>query len=358
MCATRVFDGMRGDDELVGDLDVRPPAPAIAAYVPRGAAQQLGLRADDRGMRLVAAALFAALAVSSQAFAATTPAELRKAPVRNQSVLFAHDADRGTFTAIPGRRGQYWLRLEGVSPRAIFFENRPGLNSGEVSVTRMLAGFFDKPGVDVPNAAVNVIAPDGRQRLMAVKLLSASYDRQRATVRYRVRALRNVTTPLPPSRRSTDARLPGSFGDASVFIDTFWNRCTSGITNSTAENMNYAGSTIGSHDSWGNDYLQGANRPALQTIVPAQPGSAWSTDFWGDTSGFARGCSVEVRYSLAQSGAIVTVSVASPYTGSNEYSCTVSDPRYTCTLNTSSQWTPSSFSGADVAAFYTVRLAQ
>jgi hypothetical protein len=308
-------------------------------------------------MKRVAVLLFAALAVCSQAFAATTPEELRKAPVRNQSILFAHDADRGTFTPIPGRRGEYSLRLHGVSPRAIFFENRPGRDSGEVSVTRMLAGFFDKPGVEVPNAAVNVVGPDGRQRLMAVKLLAARYDRRRATVRYRVRALHRVTTPVP-GQPSPDGRLPRSFGDASVFIDTFWNRCTAGVTNGTGENMNYAGSTIGSHDSWGNDYFQGANRPTLQTIVPAQPGSAWSTDFWGDTSGFARGCSVEVRYALASSGAIVTIDVASPYTGANEYSCTVTDPRYSCTLNQDSQWTPSSFSGSDVAAFYTVGLSK
>jgi hypothetical protein len=320
--------------------------------------QTLGFCADYEGMKRIAVAVLAALTVSSQAFAATAPApaEVRSAAAGNQSVLFAHDADRGTFNAIAGRRGEYWLRLQGVSPRAIFFENRPGVNSGEVSVTRMLAGFFDKPGVDVPNAAVNVIGPDGRQRLMAIKLLSAKYDRRSATVRYRVRALRSVTS-RTPGRRSTNDRLPRSFGDASVFIDTFWNRCTSGVTNNTAENMNYAGSTIGSHDSWGNDYLQGANRPTLQTIVPAQPGSAWSTDFWGTTSGFARGCSVEVRYSL-ESGAIVTIDVASPYTGSNTYSCTVSDPKYTCELNPSSQWVPSSYSGADVAAFYTVRLSQ
>jgi hypothetical protein len=305
-------------------------------------------------MKRLAVFLFAALTISSQAFAATTPpAELRKAPVRNQSVLFAHDADRGTFQAIPGRKGQYWLRLEGVSPKAVFFENRPGLDSGTVSVAHMLAGFFDKPGVDVPNAAVNVIGPDGRQRLMAVKLLTASYDRRRATVRYRVRALRNVTTPVP-GQPSASAKLPSSFRDASVFVDTFWNRCTSGITNNTSESMSLAGTSIGSHDSWGNDYLQGANRPSQQTLVPLQPGSAWSTDFWGDTSGFARGCSIEVDYTLA-SGAFVQVSVASPYTGSNAYSCTVSDPKYACVLNQSSQWAPSSYSGSDVAAYFTLQ---
>jgi hypothetical protein len=296
-------------------------------------------------MRLLAVLAFLALTMCSQAFAASPGTELRGAASGNQSVLFAHDADRGTLDAIPGRRGQYWLRLHGVAPRAIFFENRPGVNSGKVSATRMLAGFFDKPGVDVPNAAVNVVGAGNRQHLMAVKLLTASYDRKRATVRYRVRALRGAT------------RLPRSFGDTSVFIDTFWNRCTAGVTNNTAENMNYAGSTIGSHDSWGNDYLQGANRPTLQTIVPAQPGNAWSTDFWGDTSGFARGCSIEVRYLLMSTGAIVTIDVASPYTGANMYSCTVTDPRYTCTLNESMQWFPASYSGADVAAFFTVRRA-
>jgi hypothetical protein len=118
--------------------------------------------------------------------------------------------------------------------------------------------------------------------------------------------------------------------------------------------MNYAGSDLGSHDSWGNDYIPGVNRPTLQTIAPAQPGSAWSSDMWGDTSGFARGCWVEVRYSLP-SGALVTIDVSSPYTGPNEYSCTVTDPRYVCVLNESTQWVPASYSGADVAAFFTLR---
>jgi hypothetical protein len=100
----------------------------------------LGFVPNTGAMKRLAVLLFAALTVSSQAFAATSPPEPRKAPVRNQSVLFAHDADRGTFTAIPGRRGQYRLRLEGVSPRAVFFENRPGLDSGTVSVTACSPG--------------------------------------------------------------------------------------------------------------------------------------------------------------------------------------------------------------------------
>jgi hypothetical protein len=121
--------------------------------------------------------------------------------------------------------------------------------------------------------------------------------------------------------------------------------------------MHLAEASVGAHDSWGNDYLAGVNRPSLNTIVPAQPGIASSTDFWGDTSGFARGCSVEVEYSL-DSGAVVRVEVESPYSGSNSYSCTVSDPNYTCTLNPSGQWAPASYSGADVAAFFTLQPAR
>jgi hypothetical protein len=296
-------------------------------------------------MKRLAALLFTALTVCSQAFAATAPPAETRTSRPNQSVLFAHDADGGTFEAIAGRR-EYRLTLAGVSPRALYFENRPGVHSGEESLARVLAGFFDKPGAAVPNAAVNVVDLGGRQRLMAVKLLSARYDRRRATIRYRVRALSGAK----------NARLPRRFGETSVFIDTFWNRCTAGITNGTSENMNYAGSTIGSHDSWGNDYLPGVNRPTQQTLVPAQPGSGWSSDVWGDTSGFARGCSIDVRYAMP-SGAIVDVSVSSPYSSSNTYSCTVSDPKYVC-LQASSPPAPSSFSGPDVAAFFMLQPAQ
>src|SRR5258708_22337287 len=100
--------------------------------------------------------------------------------------MFAHDAKAGTLE--PAGNGTYALRLTVARPSALFFEDRPGRQAGNIELRRMLAGFFEKQGQSPPNAAVNVSA-NGVQRTLGVELLKAHYEPRLATLSYTIRIL-------------------------------------------------------------------------------------------------------------------------------------------------------------------------
>jgi hypothetical protein len=260
-----------------------------------------------------------------QTAAGATPNRVANVASNPRSLyLFAQDAASGRFTLTDRRRGIYRLALAGVRPSALYYSDRPLRIVGAVSVSRMLDGLFKKPGAAHPNAAVNAIDEKGAQALMGVELLSESYNSKKGALVYSVRALRQGAA-QDRRRGLTDRVLPSRLGRTSLFIDSIYNQCEAGIENDTPSTWQVLTATANNpYDSWGAD--SGFNYPV--TVPPGTtvaPGSA----SYGDIAGFARGCSNTVVWQAAD-GTILTIYLADPYSGANTYTCTVSNPLYTC----------------------------
>jgi hypothetical protein len=80
------------------------------------------------------------------------------------------------------------------------------------------------------------------------------------------------------------------------------------------------------NDSWYEGY------PGYIQPWTGTPGYAVS---WESQSGYDRGCSNSI-YLENSAGTTVEIDTSDPYSGSNGYTCTVSDPRYNCTISQSS----------------------
>ena len=201
---------------------------------------------------------------------------------------------------------------------------------------RMLGGFFSKPGTDLPNAALSLETRDGAQVLVGVELLDGRYNRDRHVARYRLRSLKqHVDQPL---------RLPRTFGDSSVFIDTIYNECNVIVVG--AMPLTLTGSDMADHDNW-------ENGAPPQTLS----GDGGYAAQYGSESGFARGCWNNVNY--ADGAGSVEISVGDPYTGSNTYSC-AGTGNYVCTGPWDYPWGGyghgdfSDLSGDSISVIYTI----
>jgi hypothetical protein len=247
--------------------------------------------------------------------------------VRSHPLLFVHGARSGSLTPVAGEPDNYVLSLRGVTPTALFFQDRPGRGVGTISLKWMLRGFFSPKHEAPPNAAVSVDrGPSKPPTVMALELRSAKYDATRHRLRYAARALHQIDSGLPESVRSRSSQvLPRHFGPASVFVDTLWNHCEASIQNNTGVAWTLTNSYLYPTDIWGAD--AGYNAPYSLTVG--------SLSLWGDSSGFGRGCKNIVAWT-APDGSVLLVTLADPYSGANTYTCQSSNPAYVCTINTSS----------------------
>jgi hypothetical protein len=239
----------------------------------------------------------------------------------NADALFAHTAKGGS--AERKKDGTWVVKLRGVPRKALAFEDRPGRREEPISMTRMLAGFFSKPGADLPNAALSLQGSGGEQSLMGVELLNGRYDPDRRVAFYRLRGLKQ--------HGDQKLRLPSHFGDASVFIDTIYNDCDTMVVG--APPLTLQGIDSADHDSWkvdgwgaGGDWYA-TPPPSLAPNPPTGPFSGYNAMVFGTESGFARGCWNNANY--ADANGSVEFSVGDPYTGSNSWSC-VGTGAYVC----------------------------
>ena len=240
------------------------------------------------------------------------PADRFAAPAHIPSRLFGQDAHAGTFLPA-GSPGEYLLALTGVHPNAIWFQDRPGRAAGTLSVARLLGAFFTpKRPQSRPNAVVNVLDPAvGHQRQMGVTILSARYDRARATLDYRVRALRQTGSP--------EALLPRAFSHTSLLIDDLYDHtCTAGIWDLSGS------ATLSSTWSRGSD---------TWLISPPKSYSGNGIDWRTQGDDAHPGCGNTVAYTVdfGDGPATVSVNVADPYDSGNYWSCTVTgNPNVQC----------------------------
>jgi len=244
------------------------------------------------------------------------------ADAAHDSILFAQDATSGSLIPVKGQKGNYVLTLNGVSNSVLFFDNRPGRDTGTISMKRMLEGFFNKKHEAPPNAAVSVSARGSkRQHVMALEFRTAKYDAKRHRVRYRAHALEQVSSGLAEHvNPRAGVVLPRRFGATAVFIDTLINGCGGYLVNATGVTWTLTSSNLLSTDTW-------ETSPSNLSVS--------MLNHWGTDSGFARGCANEATWT-APDGSTVTIVLADPYTGPNTYLCSLSfGAPYTCTLDSS-----------------------
>lgn len=218
-----------------------------------------------RGRIAVAAALALLLALPAAARGADPVSPAPPSGSAPQA-LAVQPAASGTLTPVRGAARTYDLVLRGVSPLVDVFDDSPGTGTQRVALAKLLPVLFAQ-GAARRNAAISV----GR-RTMAVTLLRARHDRRRATIRYRVRALRGARA------------LPRRFSRPTLFIDDFGGfSCHGNINNSTSLALNP---------------IQWEDPGSLQQMV-SDPGYAapnTATD-WESTGRFvAAPCSVSVIF--------------------------------------------------------------
>jgi hypothetical protein len=285
------------------------------------------LRKVGVSLLVLLVALLTALAVgaSAQSGSGNEPGNVKG---QSRSFLFVQNARGGTFTRARGKSGGFRLTLHGVDPKLVFFTDRPVRDSGLIPEKELLQLLWG-PGDSPPNAAVEVLGGDKGQDVLAVKLRNPRYNARKRTVRYDATLLHNLTPGLRHYRGLVDRRLPRRFGDVSLFIDSGdgGNTCDTRMSNSTDGTIAWLSSSIWSTDSW-----EDKKNPA-NTGIP-NDGNTYNAGV--DDGGFARGCSATTIWEMPD-GSRLTIVTSDPYTGSNTFTCSVSNPaRYTCSLGSNS----------------------
>jgi hypothetical protein len=133
------------------------------------------------------------------------------------SLLYVQTASSGSFEPLPGTN-KYRLVLSDVSPRVIYFADRPNRIAGQVST----AEFLDKIGFGGPldpNAAVEIAEGTPDSDLVIAALSKPAYDAQSRTLSYEVTVLETPRKGLAVYSDRMDRRLPPHFGAVALFID-------------------------------------------------------------------------------------------------------------------------------------------
>jgi hypothetical protein len=139
-------------------------------------------------------------------------------PASRVSLLYVQTASSGTFEPVSGSTNKYRLVLSDVSPRVIYFADRPNRIAGQVST----AEFLDKIGFGGPldpNAAIEIAEGTPDSDLVIAALSKPAYDAQSRTLSYEVAVLETPRKSLAVYSDRMDRRLPAHFGAVALFID-------------------------------------------------------------------------------------------------------------------------------------------
>lgn len=139
----------------------------------------------------------------------------------NSSLLFALSGKDGQLEAIGRpRRREYKLTLNGVDKDVLWFADRPRRDAGRLSAPGFFGDWaplgFKKTA---PNGALVVAGAKAGQDTMALALHLRRYDRRTRSATFTARALGSVGGGLRHLEKRLDPRVPGQFGNASLFID-------------------------------------------------------------------------------------------------------------------------------------------
>jgi exo-beta-1,3-glucanase (GH17 family) len=135
--------------------------------------------------------------------------------------LFTQTAEGGTLQADPAEEGSYLLTLTGVSPRTVYFSDRPQRNAGTLETEAFVNGWSASFGDDPPNAALVFTEAGQPGEEAAVGIISdPAYDGETGTLIYRAKGMPAADEDVAVDWRGDPLeQLPESFGAASLFID-------------------------------------------------------------------------------------------------------------------------------------------
>lgn len=140
-------------------------------------------------------------------------------PEDQLSFLFVQHAESGTFERIGSVSSDtYILTLNNVSPRTIYYANRPERIAGvESSEAFAAGGIFDED--DPPNAAIVLTETENLlEDVLIVELTRPEYAD--GTLTYRAELLTETPPGLEGWSTAADESLPEAFSQVSVFIDS------------------------------------------------------------------------------------------------------------------------------------------
>jgi len=149
--------------------------------------------------------------------------------------LFVQTATSGTLTPLNPAVGLYRLTLQNVSPKVVFFSDRPNRDSGSMPVQSYLDEIFS-PTEANPNGALVIELTDGADQLtIALELSEPDYNASASTLSYLVKQLDDVSEGLSHLSYDQLEMLPAQFGNAELFIDSGdYHRCYGQIVNNSS----------------------------------------------------------------------------------------------------------------------------
>jgi uncharacterized protein YjbI with pentapeptide repeats len=171
----------------------------------------------------VVAGAICLLVVASAAAAGTSGHRRHHRPsVRQASLLYVINAQKGTLTPLRGAPGRFTLKLTGLDQNAVWFADRPVRRSGvfpSSGIAGAWAGFGFK--TDPPNAAMDYTDPVRGPGHAAILILMHPRTRGHALL-FTVRVLNpaSVTSgDLEGHARRADQHPPHRVVDPALFID-------------------------------------------------------------------------------------------------------------------------------------------
>ncbi len=133
--------------------------------------------------------------------------------------LFIQTAAQGSWSAVRGQPGAFWLTLSNPSPQTIVIRDEPANAAGTMTTAR----FFDSIHIDDQNPMQAVVSAQTStgEDVLVVSLHRASYSPMAGELAYVASTLSDYTdqhglTPL--QEQDANFTLPPSFGATTLFI--------------------------------------------------------------------------------------------------------------------------------------------
>lgn len=182
-----------------------------------------GIRCSQKAaLRLTGLAfLFSLVAASSALAQDEPPPEPVEPEVQEIGLLFTQNATSGSLRALEGKDSdRYVLTLENPGRQVIWFQDRPGRQSGHLPLKGFMEawegyGFVEDP----PNAALSVLDGADHQDTAVLTLGKPRYNAAKRKLRFPVRAESEATGNLAHFEHAHDPGAIESFGHAALFID-------------------------------------------------------------------------------------------------------------------------------------------
>jgi len=176
----------------------------------------------NRSSCSVLALLLCLIAMPTSALAQEEPSpQPVEAQVQDIGLLFTQNATSGSLRALEGKNSErYVLTLNNPGRQVIWFQDRPGRQSGQMAIRNFIKawesyGFTEDP----PEAALSVLGGADHEDTAILTLGRPRYDADKRKLRFPARAESEATGTLANFESQRDRRVPRRFGAASLFID-------------------------------------------------------------------------------------------------------------------------------------------